>query len=165
MRYLILAATVLMIAACFGKQPEQHATGKEGTTVPAFTLQLPDSTSFFNSNNIERGKPFAVFYFSPHCPYCRAQTTEIIEDMDRLKDISFVFVTAFPYPFLKKYYNEYHLGNYPNITAGVDTAQLIGNYFEVPGVPFMAVYNKDRKLSKAFLGKVYTSQIIKAAEQ
>lgn len=164
MRYLIFLFIIICLASCFGKEPETAKTGLEGKPLPAFQLQLPDSITYLNTANITPGKPMAIFYFSPFCPYCRAQTTEIIEDMDRLKEIQFYFVTPLPYRNMKDFYDEYNLGKYPNIITGVDTAHFINDYFELTGVPFMAVYDKNKILNKAFLGKVYSSQIKKAAQ-
>jgi negative regulator of replication initiation len=47
----------------------------------------------------------------------------------------------------------------------MDTATFMTDYFEMPGVPFWAIYNKNKKLSQSFLGKIYSSKIIKAAEE
>jgi hypothetical protein len=41
----------------------------------------------------------------------------------------------------------------------------MGDYFEITNVPYMAIYNKDKKLNKAFRGKIYSNQLKKAAEQ
>ncbi|WP_315815278.1 hypothetical protein [Paraflavitalea speifideaquila] len=62
---------------------------------------------------------------------------------------------------MKDFYNEYHLEKYPNIIAGIDTAFAVSDYFEISGVPYIAIYGKNKKLSKTFEGKIYSSQIKK----
>lgn len=151
------------LAGCFGAAPEK--TGLEGKPFPEFNILLPDSTTWFNTNKIPEGKPVALFYFSPYCPHCRAQTKEIIEDMDKLKDIQFYFITSYPLFALRDYWKEYELAKYPNITSGVDTARFVSDYFEVVGVPYMAIYGKDKRLNQAFMGKIYSSQLKKVAEE
>jgi hypothetical protein len=84
--------------------------------------------------------------------------------MDQLKDIQFYFVTSYPTAALKSFCNEYKLAQYPNITAGTDTANFVSDYFEITLVPYIAIYNKNKKLNKTFTGKIYSSQLKKVAE-
>lgn len=162
MKYTLFLS-IIFLTGCFGADPEK--TGLEGKSLPTFNLLLPDSSTWFNTASISTGKPAAIFLFSPHCPYCRAQTKEIIEDMDRLKNIHFYFITSFPFPDMKRFVDEYSLSNYSNITTGFDTAFFAGNYFEATSVPYMAIYGKDKKFRKSFVGMIYSKQIIKAAEE
>jgi hypothetical protein len=39
------------------------------------------------------------------------------------------------------------------------------DYFDAPGIPYLAIYNKDKKLNQAFLGKISGNQIKKVAEE
>ncbi|NII25840.1 redoxin domain-containing protein [Pseudoflavitalea sp. X16] len=163
MKLLFQLIIISTMAGCFGADPQK--TGLEGKPLPEFSLLLPDSATWFNSKNIPSGKPIAIFYFNPYCPYCKAQTTEIIEDMDKLKNIQFYFVTNYPLMDLKKFYNEYQLVKYPNITTGVDTGMVVNDYFEIAGVPYIAIYSKNKTLNKTFMGKIYSSQLKKVAEE
>ena len=92
------------LTGCFGKKPEK--TGKEGKPLPEFNILLTDSTTWLSTRNIPLGKPIAFFYFSPNCSYCRAQTQEIVEETEELKDIQFYFVTSFPLPTLHNFKKE-----------------------------------------------------------
>jgi hypothetical protein len=85
--------------------------------------------------------------------------------MDKLKGIQFYFITPHSFGDMKMFWKEYQLGKYPNISIGIDTASAMGNYFEVTGVPYMAIYGKDQKLNNTFMGKIFSSQIKKVAEQ
>lgn len=163
MKQLILLLIIAMLVSCFGSEPQK--TGLEGKPLPEFSMLLADSTTWLRARDIPGGKPIALFYFSPYCPYCKAQTKEIIDDMDKLKDIRFYFITSLPLSDLKPFYNEYQLQKYPNITAGVDTARVVSDYFEVAGVPYMAIYGNDKKLNKTFMGKIYSSQLKQVAEE
>ncbi|MBO9570838.1 MAG: redoxin family protein [Chitinophagaceae bacterium] len=163
MRYLLLFCITVALAACFAGEAEPQKTGKEGKPLPNFVVQLPDSISFLNTQKLQDNTPLAVFYFSPACPHCRAQVTEMIDDMDRLKDIQLLFITAYPYNHMKRFYEQYDLKKYPNIIIGSDTANFISSYFGITGVPYTAIYDKHKRLTKAFLGKIYSSQIINAA--
>lgn len=163
MKQLILLFTIALLAGCFGSEPQK--TGLEGKPLPDFSMLLPDSTTWVRSRDIPTGKPIVLFYLSPYCPYCKAQTKEIIEDMHKLKNIQFYFITSFPLPDFKYFCKEYQLEKYSNITTGLDTAHAISDYFEIQSVPYIAIYKKDKILNKTFIGKIYSSQIKKAAEE
>ena len=163
MKQLILLITIATLTGCFGTEPQK--TGKEGKPLPNFSILLTDSTTWLRTASIPSGKPFILFYFSPYCPHCRVQTKRIIEDMDMLKDIQFYFISSYPLPAVKDFYTEFKLAKYPNITTGLDSARIVTDYFEIPGVPYLAVYGKNKKLNKTFLGEIYSSQLIKVAEE
>jgi thiol-disulfide isomerase/thioredoxin len=165
MKQLISLLVITSLSGCFGK--ESHKIGLEGKPLPNFRLLLTDSVTSLSSNDIPSGKTTVFFYLTPSCSYCKAQTKEIIEDMDKLKDIQFYFVTT-PNLQLKDFINfcnQYQLFRYSNIIAAIDTASAIADYFEITNVPYLAIYNKDKTLNKTFLGKIYSSQIKKAAEE
>ena len=162
MKQLILFCIITCLASCFGAEPEK--TGLEGKPLPEFSLLITDSSTWVNTRNAPAGKPVVLFYFSPYCPHCRAQTKEIIEDIDKLKGIQFYFISAFPISVIKAYYKEYQLDKYPNITTGMDSVRSVSDYFEIPGVPYMAIYGKDKRLNHTFMGKMYSSQLKKVAE-
>lgn len=157
MKHLPFFLLAVLLFGCYAKEPQK--TGHEGKALPEFSFLLTDSITYFNTGAIPAGKPVVLFYFSPHCPYCRAQVDEIIEDIDKLKNIQFYMITSFPLPEMKHFYQEFQLSKYPNITMGRDTTNFLADYFEVTGVPYMAIYGKDKKLRKAFMGKLYGKQI------
>jgi thiol-disulfide isomerase/thioredoxin len=163
MKKLSIAFIITSIIGCFGSEPER--TGMEGKPLPGFNLLLTDSTTWINTSQVPKGKPVVLYYFNPHCPYCKAQTKDIIEEIDKLKGIQFYFITPFPFADMKRFSKEYELGKYPNISTGFDTASAMGNYFKVSAVPYIAIYGKDQKLNNTFEGKIYSSQIKKIAER
>jgi thiol-disulfide isomerase/thioredoxin len=163
MKHLMLLLIMAILAGCYGSEPQK--TGLEGKPLPELSMLLTDSITVLHTRDIPAGKPFVLFYLSPHCPFCRAQTKEIIEDMNKLKDIQFYLITNYPMHDLKGFYKEYQLEKYPNIITGLDTSRAISDYFEISAVPYIAIYGKNKKLNKSFVGKIYSSQIKKAAEE
>lgn len=163
MKQISLFFIVIFLAGCFGAEPQK--TGKEGKPLPEFSILLTDSTTWLHSRDITVNKPFVLFVFSPHCPFCKAQTKKIIEDRDLLKDIHFYFISHFPLSAIKDYIKEFQLDKQPNITVGLDSANFINEYLEAPGFPYMAIYGKGKKLNKAYLGKTYSRLIVEAAEE
>lgn len=163
MKQICLFYIIACLTGCFGAEPRK--TGKEGKPLPEFSILLTDSTTRLYSSDIPANKPFALFIFSPYCPYCKAQTKKIMEDKELLKDIHFYFISRWPLAAVKRYSKELQLDKQTNITVGLDSASFVNDYLEAPGLPFIAVYGKNKTLNQAFLGKTYTRLILKAAEK
>jgi thiol-disulfide isomerase/thioredoxin len=158
MKPALYIIVVVFLTGCFGKKPS-FKTGQEGKPLPAVDLLLTDSVSHLNTQKIPVGKPFVIIYFSTECPFCRALTNDIIDDMDELSNIQFYFVSTFPIKDIKAYCNEYHLQNFSNITVAWDHEMFFNKYLNAPGIPVIAIYNKDKKLKKVFIGRVNTNLI------
>jgi peroxiredoxin len=163
MRQIFLLLAIAALTGCFGSDPQK--TGKEGRPMPQLSMLLTDSITILHTSDIPSNKPVVFFYFSPFCPYCKAQTNNIVENIDKLKDIQFYFVTNYPLAAVKHFNEEHKLTKYPNITTALDSANVVGEYFEIVGVPFMAIYGKNKILNKTFMGKIYSSQIKEVADE
>lgn len=163
MKQICLVFIVAFLSGCFGKEPQK--TGKEGKSLPEFSMLLTDSTTWLHSRDIPTNKPFILFIFSPYCPFCQVQTKKIIEDKDMFKNVHFYFISHYPLSSIKAYIKEFQLENQSNITVGLDSAQFVYDYFEVPAYPYIAIYGKDKKLNAAFIGKTYSRQLLEAAEK
>lgn len=162
MKYIVI--TILTgLAACYSRNPRDSSL--QGTPLPSFTLILPDSSTYFNTNSIPEGKPVALFFFGPHCPYSRAQMEKIVLDMQSLKHIRFYVFTNWPFGEMKAFYNFYQLGKYQNIIAGFDYANFFQNYYKPKGIPYLVMYDKNKIIKKVFEGMASVKQIRTAAEQ
>lgn len=164
MKQISTCLLLTLLVACYSAEPQK--TGKEGQPMPDFKFLLTDSINWFNTNQVPAGQASVLFYFTPHCPYCRAQTKQIVENIDKLKDIKFYFISNANIPSLKAYDKEFELAKHSNIQIGSDMSNAVSDYFEIIGVPYLAIYGKNKKLNKAFFGgKLYSNQIIKIAKE
>jgi len=158
---LVIICTVI-IAGCYSKKPEIKKTGLEGQTMPHIDLIAIDSISHFNTGSIAPGKPTILFAFEPWCPYCRAQITSIINQIQKLKDINIYMLCTSNYSLFKAFNNKFQLQKYPNIKAGIDYNGTFGEYFQQTGVPYLAIYGPDKKLKQVLQGKNYINTIKEA---
>lgn len=158
MNYLKILPVIILLAGCYSS-PKPEKTGLEGKEIPIFDLLLLDSATHLNTKNIPGDKPFVLFYVSPECPYCKTQMQGIIEDMNSFKDIQFYVITNWPIPEMKKFANNFQLNKYSNVTVGTDYKNFLEDYFQTRIVPFTAIYSKNKKLNKAFAGKIYPKEI------
>lgn len=157
MKYL-LVLILLTLTGCFGKKAE--ITGKEGQLLPEFNILLIDS-NYMNTKNIKSGKPTVFFIFSTYCPYCKSQLLSILDDTSALRNAHIYMISKEPMPELIQYYQAAHLEKYPNISMGVDTAGFLGDYMNIKGIPYLALYDSEKKLRKAYLGPTNISTIKK----
>ncbi|HEY8897946.1 MAG TPA: thioredoxin family protein [Niastella sp.] len=161
MKYITLSLSILLIS-CFGKKPE--ITGQEGKPLPSFNILLSDSVTNLDTKDIPGNKPVALLLFGPHCPYSKAQVEEIVSNINTLKNIQFYLFTERPFAQMIEFYQAHHLNNYSNIKVGVDAKDFFGRYMGARGVPYMAIYDRNKLLIKAFTGKLEASQIKEVAE-
>jgi hypothetical protein len=162
MKAIFVILGIISLYSCLHKKPE--TTGLEGKSMPSFKVLLADSSTFFDTQNLRQGQPAVLFYFSPRCPYSRAEMEEIIKNIDRLKNIQFCIFTSFPFPEMKLFYRHYHLEKYQNIKTGIDCTDFFARYFNAHGVPYLAIYGNDKKLRNLFVGDVDGTQIREIAE-
>lgn len=153
MKLLFFLLLLVGLGACSSRVPS-IITGFEGQPLPSFDLLLMDSITRLNTESIPVGKPIVLFLFSPDCPYCRAQTEEMTKNIKALSNIQVYLLSNFPFSTIKGYYHKYNLKTYPNITVVQDYDAYFANYYKVPGVPFIAIYNKEKKLKLVLLGEV-----------
>lgn len=153
---VILFITVIL-SGCYAPPPLK--IGLEGKLMPSFNLLLMDSTSLLNTSAIPTGNPTVFLLFSPSCHYCRAQTQDIIDEIKSLTNIRFYIFSSFSFDQVKSYNEHYQLNKYKNITVGQDYGSYFENYFKAPGVPYMAIYSKDKRLKQVFVGKVEINEI------
>lgn len=152
-RKIIFYTLLIILWSCSDFQPILK-TGLEGTSLPSYNLLLMDSTTRINISQIKSENPLVLFYFSPNCSYCKAQTKEVIQDISLLQSIHIFMASSFPFTEIKNYYEDYKLKKYPSITVGQDYEQFFNRYFKPGGFPCFAIYGSDKKLNQVLLGKV-----------
>jgi thiol-disulfide isomerase/thioredoxin len=139
-------------------------TGKEGQPLPSFNLLLPDSSTIYHTNQM-KGKPTVFFLFGPNCPYCQQQMDEIKTNMIELENIQFVILTGEGFRGMKDFVDQNGLNGYPNVIAGLDTADFFMKYYKLGGYPSTAFYNKEGVLQNMYSGEVKMEKFISIAQK
>jgi len=161
----ILYIVLFIVTALYScSENDPLRTGLEGKPIPNFSILLKDSSTFVNTAELATKKPFVLLYFSSHCPHCKDQIQDIVDNISSLHNIEFLFVTKDSKQKIEEIYNKYNLAQYKNITLGNDTGYSIAQYYGAFSVPYLAIYNKDMRLMHAYLGKMSTSQIRNVTE-
>jgi thiol-disulfide isomerase/thioredoxin len=129
-------------------------------TMPSFDIMEVDSTTIFNTKDIPGGKPVVLMYFSPDCEHCQHLTEELLKNIDSLKQMQLVMFTSLPFDKLKNFYTYYKLSEYKNITVGRDYEFFFSRHFGSQYVPYLAIYDRRKKLVKVFDGGTKVSTLI-----
>jgi hypothetical protein len=130
-------------------------------TMPPINLLLSDSVTKVDTRYIAPGKPVVLVYFSPDCEHCHFFTQEIIDHIQRLKDVHLVMLTPMPLQDLKAFNNTFKLTQYKNITLTYDYGYNFYKYFKSESFPCVAVYNKDNQLVRFYRREIGIEELIK----
>lgn len=134
------------------------------TEMPAFKVRELDSTTIFNTYDIPKGKPTMLMLFMPDCEHCQKQVERMIAGMDSIKNVQIYLFSPVPVFKIKEFYDKYHLADYKNIVlVGQEYQFFFASYYKATSVPFIAVYNKNKKLMRAFQGSAHLKDIEMAA--
>jgi len=68
-------------------------------------------------------------------------------------------VSPVGYEFIKKFYDEFKIADYPNITMGRDPGYFFGTFYKVRSFPSIYLYDKKGNFVKKFDGSTPVEQI------
>jgi peroxiredoxin len=133
---------------------ESFVTGMENKPLVNFNVLLPDSTTYFNTSNLPAEKKVVLFYYSPTCPYCRAQMREMLNHIERYQNVQLCVVTNGDFKSMKEFNDYFKLQAVPNIITGVDTGSVFARNYQVLSVPFTATFDEQKRLKSAYAGRI-----------
>jgi peroxiredoxin len=157
---VIYSVLSLLFAACYGRTPSIK-TGLEGKPMPNIPILLSDSSTVTDLQSIERNSDILLFYYSPKCPYCKAEIEGFLANKDVLKKIQILLVTDWPIAEIKKFNEEYKLSENPNYISAYDYTGKVGNYFNLDVLPYNAIFQRNN-LKVVFKVKKSAKQIKQA---
>ncbi|RXK81750.1 TlpA family protein disulfide reductase [Filimonas effusa] len=160
--YILLATTI----ACSNKNGAQIIkTGKEGTDMPTFNMTMTDTITAISIPLSQNQNNSFLMYFSPTCPYCKMETRRIINNIEKLKKTSFIFITEKKHiKNINKFISEFKTKNFSNISIAVDTGRAFIKYFRPMQMPFSAIYDKNKKLQQVYVGAMSKNSILNACK-
>ncbi|NSL87382.1 TlpA family protein disulfide reductase [Chitinophaga sp. Mgbs1] len=165
MKSITITIILAGLISCTEPDRKPEKTGKDGSSIPSFTLLLTDSLTIKDVASEKQGKPVVLFFFGAQCPYSHAEMETIIKNEARLRDVHFYIFTTPPFQLMKAFYDHFKLYEYPNMTVGLDQSSFFIKHFNVSGVPYTAIYGRDGKLKDAYLGKIGIKDILRGIEK
>lgn len=130
------------------------------SSIPSFKLLLLDSTTVFDTKNIVKGKPTLFVYFSPDCEHCQRQTKELIDNIGSFTDVQIYLFTPSEFSDLKRFDSTFRLYKYKNIIVAQDLEYGFYKYFKAVSFPYVAVYDRQKELTKLYKNEISIQKII-----
>lgn len=128
-------------------------------TIPAFKItKIPDSTGFTKTDLIKK-KPTVFFFFNPDCDHCHQETKNLIAKIELLKEAQIIMISILDYQSIKKFYTDYKIADYPNITIARESTTFLPAFFKIHSIPDVYVYDKKGNFLEHFKGSVPVEKI------
>jgi hypothetical protein len=148
MKKLILLGLAVLALSC--------RSGNQFTVfdpMPSVTMLLADSSTY-STNQIAAGKYTVIMYFRTDCIHCQKETADLLKAGAALDGVNILLLTPKPYADLKRYAAFYKLAAFPYIKAGTDKQLEFMRFYKPANVPFLVVFNRDKKLYRIYDGPV-----------
>ena len=156
--FLILTCTVFAASA---QNQDSIPVYKRFPNVPPFKIiRLPDSAQF-SKDDLKKNKATIIMIFSPDCEHCQRATHDLQAHADEFKNVQIVMASPLDYSMIEKFYKEYNIAAYPNITMGRDGTYFLGSFYKITNFPSIFVYDKKGNFIEKFEGDVPFSKIAK----
>jgi thiol-disulfide isomerase/thioredoxin len=162
---IIIFNLIVLSIYAFGQ--DKHILG---LPIPHYKILKADST-YTSWTALNTNKPVMVIYFAPDCSHCQHLATELAPRLDELKGIQIVMIssTRTEYPYLsmiKDFSHDYALAGHSNIIIGTDYPNyLVRTYYNVLSTPFIAIYDKNGKMTQYFDKPAKIEDIIAAVKK
>jgi thioredoxin-related protein len=169
MKRLLFFLSLVIVAGCTNAQTNDG-------TIAHYRILKPDST-FTSWKDLKKGQPAMLIYFGVDCPHCQKLTMEMKERMSVFKNIQIVMVTfsKTEHPWMgmiKNFNRDYDLPKYKNIVMGTEYPEFkalgfypVQRYYKVETTPYIAVYDRKGKLSKAFTKEPKIEDLVAAVKK
>ena len=110
-----------------------------------------------------------LIYFSPDCSHCQHMMYEMKPVMKELRNIQVVMITFsnnYDLRGIREFYRDFGLANYPNFLVGTEGySYVVQRYYSVRTTPYIAIYNHQGKLVKAFDKAPKMEELIEAVKK
>ena len=161
----ILIALMVLALPAFAQSANDSLPYLKHPTLPAFMLQNPDSTSYFNMYDVRADRPTVLFFFAPDCDHCHITTKELLASMDSMKHADFYWFTYMPLTALRSFTAEHRLETYPNIHTGRDYTFFFMKFYGAKTVPYLVIYDKNKKLVKLYDAAIKVPEVVKILQE
>ncbi|MGC4102026.1 TlpA family protein disulfide reductase [Ferruginibacter sp.] len=159
-RYIVLLVLAFCSKAAFSQaEPDTSLLYIKFPIVPSFRLINVADSSIFTKNDLKKKKFTIIMMFSPDCEHCQEETKHLTASIDLFKKAQIIMASPLDYGYIKKFYEEYKIADYPTITMGRDPAYFLGTFYKVRSFPSIFVYDKKGKYITSFTGSTPVEEI------
>lgn len=128
--------------------PRPPAAYLKDSEMPDFRILETDSTTYFNTGSIPKGRRSVLIFFDPGCSHCISFLDKLFPAMDSFKKVNFYMMSVVKdISKLAKFKEDFHVSNYKNIkVVGKDVDFFFISHYGVQRFPGMAIYDQHKKV-------------------
>lgn len=158
MKKIYLFLCLLIAAGC-----TQAQTLGANSGIPPYHILTTDSV-YVTPANLKKNKPVMLIYFAPDCGHCQHLMYDLKPQLKNLQDMQIVLITfVTQLKAIQVFQRDFDLAKYHNIIIGTEGyTYLVQKYFQIKNTPFIAIYDRNGKISKTY-DKVPTIPVLIAA--
>jgi thiol-disulfide isomerase/thioredoxin len=156
MKKILFLLGLIIAAGCTNAQnkqatPQPPVISKAQTGIPPYHILTTDSV-YKTPADLKKNMPIMFVYFAPDCSHCQHMMYELKPRMKDFKDVQVVMITfVTQIKAIQIFYRDFDLKKYPNWIVGTEGyTYVVQKYFDVHTTPYIALYDKNRKLVKAW---------------
>lgn len=152
----LFIGVVLLVIICFlgyeitSKLNHKKEVAERIKVIPNFSFYTTNGSEFSNKNL--QKKPSVFVYFNSECIYCKSETKKIKERLEDFKEVQLFFISFEKKEIIQQFAKDYELLHEENVLFLEDKKGEFSKLFDVNSIPFMVIYDEDKKLLKKIKG-------------
>ena len=153
--FLVLGLLIYLIGT---KAIQRNEISKKLNSIPHFRLfTLKDS--LFTKSNLPSNRKIVFVYFNTECEHCSGEATQIKSNIDKFQHVQFYFVSFEKTDLIKSFASNHDLTTEKNVIFLRDKKHLFSEEFGANSIPYILIYDENRKLIKKHKGVLETEQL------
>ena len=100
--------------------------------------------------------------FSPDCDHCQHEAQEIVARKADFRNTHIIMATTYPIARMNEFAATYGLDKMENVVMAKDPFYVLLSFYSIRQFPYLALYDKKRKLIKTFEGSVGIDAVLQA---
>jgi thioredoxin-related protein len=164
-KFFFLNVAVFFFITAYSQQETTPPLYKRFPTPPPFKLLGTDSSTILTDKDIKKNKAVFIMVFSPDCDHCQHHAEEMVNKRDEFKDIQIVMSSMMSISKIKEFYTTYQLDKLDNLIIGQDREFILGTYYKMKSLPFLAFYDKKGMLIDVFEGALPIDKVLAIYKQ
>ncbi len=176
-KYFLAALIILFYVGSFAQvkgkstRTKKTATHKKAAVaktpakpIPDFKFfKVPDSTSF-TKDSLQKDKTTILMFFNADCGHCVVFIKDMLmkDSMNLLQNTQIVMGAPNEHKVLNKFYEDYKMADYPNITLCRDANYFLVTQFDLREYPGVYIFDKNGRFVKGLSNMVTVKQVAAA---
>ena len=162
---LIITIALLSIVGYLGYKIASKLNHKK--EVAARIQHLPDFSfttiqgAAFTQDHLQN-KPTVFVYFNSDCDYCKSEAAKIQKRLSAFKNVQLIFISFEKSEAIQQFAKDYKLNDQENVLFLEDKKGLFSQLFDANTIPYLLVYDTNRKLLQKFKGATKVDWILGA---